>query len=310
VGRLGREFRAASPILAGSTVPPSDVAILNSYPSRWSIEGQRHHAGFDYVEHLVHFYQPFRRRNVAVDVVSPDAPLDGYRVVVTPALTVLDDEQAGRLRTFVEGGGHLVLTVRTAVKDPDNAFRSSRPPGPLAACAGVEVEEYYALLEPIAVEGDGLTGRASVWAERLAILDPDAVRVLARFGPDDDWLSGRPAITARSHGAGRVYYVAAYLDEGAQQVLTDLLLSAANIVPALDAPAEVEANIRVDADGREILILINHGAATRPVDLPWEADDHLAASPVGGRIELAPYGTAVLTRSAAAARLAAPDSPG
>jgi beta-galactosidase len=303
VSRLGRELEAASPILAMSVVAPSGVALLNSYPSRWSLEGQRQHASFDYVEHLVHYYRPFARRNVAVDVVASTAPLGGYRVVVAPALTVLDEGDGERLRDFVEGGGHLVLTIRTGVKDADNAVLPSRPPGPLSECAGVEVEDYYALLEPLAVEGDGLGGQASIWAERVVILDPATVRVLARFGASDEWLAGRPAITVRSIGKGRVYYVAAYLDSGVQQVLTDLVLSTADVAPLVVAPPDVEARARLSTSGDDVLVMVNHGPIARSVDLPWEAHNHVAGSAVGQRIELAAYGAAVLTRSAAEARL-------
>jgi len=295
VRRLGRELAAASPILAGSTVPPSTVAMLNSYPSRWSLETQRQHEDFDYVKHLVHYYRPFARRNVAVDLISSSAALGGYQIVVAPALTVLADGEAERLRRFVEDGGHLVLTIRTGVKDVDNALLPARPPGPLAGCAGVEVEEYYALLDAVAVEGDGLGGQATIWAERLSVLDPSSVRVLARFGAGDEWLAGRPAITARPFGKGRVYYVAAYLDEGAQQVLTDLVLSTAGVTPVLAAPLDVEVRTRLSAAGEEILILTNHGPVARSVELPWRAHDHLAGSVVGETIDLGPYQTAVLS---------------
>jgi beta-galactosidase len=303
VSRLGRELEAASPVLAGSVVAPSSVALLNSYPSRWSLEAQRQHASFDYVEHLVHHYRSFARRNVAVDIVAPTAPLGGYRVVVAPALTILDEGDGERLRDFVEAGGHLVLTIRTGVKDADNALLPSRPPGPLAECAGVEVEDYYALLEPLAVEGDGLGGQASIWAERVVILDPATVRVLARFGAGDEWLAGRPAITVRTIGKGRVYYVAAYLDAGVLQVLTDLVLSTADVAPLVAAPPDVEARARLSTNGDEVLILVNHGPLARSVDLPWEAHDHVAGSAVGKLIELAGYTTVVLTRLPAAARL-------
>jgi beta-galactosidase len=124
VRRLGREIAAASPAIADTIPDDAHVAILNSYPSRWSIEMQRHHADFDYVEHLVHHYRPFASRNVAVDIVSPAAPLDDYRLVVAPALAVLHDGIEDRLLRFVEGGGHLVLTIRSALKDPDNAITS------------------------------------------------------------------------------------------------------------------------------------------------------------------------------------------
>ena len=158
---LGRDFAAVGPLLAGTT-PASDVAILNSYDDRWAIHIHRHHQAFDYVAHLTSYYRPLARRNVAADVVSVDAPLDGYKLVIAPALHQVNEERAGRLRRFVERGGHLVLTIRSGMKDDRNALLLARQLGPLASLADVEVEHYYALLDPVPVEGAWLDGTAKV----------------------------------------------------------------------------------------------------------------------------------------------------
>jgi beta-galactosidase len=76
VQQLGRDFKAASNLLAGSAVK-ANVAMLNCYDSRWSIEWQRHHGEFDYVIHFNSYYRPLAVRNVNVDVISADEPLDG-----------------------------------------------------------------------------------------------------------------------------------------------------------------------------------------------------------------------------------------
>jgi beta-galactosidase len=299
IRRLGAEIAAASPAIADTATDGAGVAILNSYPSRWSIEAQRHHADFDYVEHLVHHYRAFAVRNVAVDIVSPAASLDGYRIVVAPALVVLHDGGEDRLRRFVEAGGHLVITIRTALKDSDNAFIPARQPGPLADLAGVEVEDYYALLEPIPVEGDGLRGTTSLWAERLALRDGDRApaEVLARFGQGLHWLDGHPAVTFRRVGAGSVTYVGGYLDPPAQQVLTDRILAEAGVSPVLATPPGVEARSRRGQDGGVVLILTNHGRVAASVDIPWAAVEHVSGGRIAANVQLDPDQTAVLTRA-------------
>jgi beta-galactosidase len=299
VRRLGAEIAAASPAIADTTVMDASVAILNSYPSRWSIEMQRHHADFDYVEHLIHHYRPFAHRNVAVDVVSPTAPLDGYRIVVAPALVVLHDGVEERLRRFVERGGHLVLTIRSALKDVDNAFLPARQPGPLAELAGVEVEDYYALVAPIPIEGDGLRGTSRIWAERLALRDGSGApaKVLAQFGQGLHWLGGHPAVAVRRVAAGSVTYVGGYLDAESQQAITDRVLAEAGVRPVLATPAGVEARARRDRDGGEVLILINHGLSGASVELPWPAFEHLSGGHVAEAVHLAPDETAVLTQA-------------
>jgi beta-galactosidase len=295
VQEIGRDWAAASSLLAGSTVAAS-VAFLNSYESRWSTQWQRHHRDFDYVAHLNHYYRPLATRNIAVDVISPDAPLDGYRLVVAPALTIISENQAERLQDFVRRGGHLVLTVRCGMKDGYNALLPSRQPGPLASLAGVEVEEYYALLDPVPIIGNWFTGTSQIWAERLKVLDESDTHLVARFGPAGGWLDDQPAITVHSYGRGLVYNSGAYLDEGAQQVFMDHVVQRAGIHGGMETPAGVEARLRVKPDGRGIYLMVNHKREEQVIRLPWPVHDHLSDSTLGDELRLAPYGVAILTR--------------
>ena len=125
--QLAGEVNALSDLLAGSAVR-AQVAILNSYDSRWSIEFQRHHADFGYTAHLLHYYRPLAAANVAVDIVSADDSLDGYQLVIAPTLVILTGRRAASLTEYVRRGGHLVLTIRTGMKDA--ATRCSPPDSP------------------------------------------------------------------------------------------------------------------------------------------------------------------------------------
>jgi beta-galactosidase len=294
VQQLGREFATASPLLAGSKTP-ARVAILNSYDSRWSIQWQRHHRDFDYVAHLTHYYRPLAARNVAVDVISADAPLKGYRLVIAPALLLLNEGRVEQLKDFVRRRGHLVLTVRCGMKDEYNALLPSRQPGPLADMAGVEVEEYYALRDEVPVIGNWFSGVSRLWAERLKVLN-DVVCPIARYGPSNGWLDDQIGIAVNSHRGGLVYFVGAYLDEAAQQAFIDRILKTAGIRPTMETGQGVEVRKRVNAAGKESFTVINHERVAQIVPLPWPAHEHLSGLAVRDELKLAPYGVALLTR--------------
>jgi beta-galactosidase len=295
VKALSDDFAAASPVLI-DTVPSAQAALLYSFDSRWAIQNQRHHRDFDYVKHFVHYYRPLAIRNIPTAAVSPDAPLDGYKLVIAPGLNVLTEQQANALSAFARAGGHLMLTVRTGMKDDANALVPMRQPGWLREAAGAEAEDYYALLEPIPVQAEGWEGQAQIWGERLNVLDSKSTRVLARYGAGLGWLTGQPAITVKDYGAGKVYFVGAYLDDAAQDAFLTTIAREAGLRPVLETPAGVEACLRVGAEGREVFILINHGSALKTVALPWQARNHLSGQIVS-HLALEPYGAAVLTRT-------------
>ena len=129
-----------------------------------------------------------------------------------------------------------------------NALLPSRQPGPLAALAGVEVEEYYALTEPVPVYGKWLNGMSTVWAERLKSLDPDKTIPISFYGKSNGWLDEQVAVAVHPYGRGMVYTVGAYLDEAAQQAFIDHVLSVAG-VRILKSPEGVEFRTRVSKEG-------------------------------------------------------------
>ena len=294
--QLGREFSALSDLLAGSEVK-ARVAMLNCYDSRWSIQWQRHHGDFDYVAHFNNYYRPLAARNLNVDVISADEPLDGYKLVIAPSLLILKEKRVTQMEEFVRRGGYLVLTLRTGMKDEFNALLPSRQPGPLAELAGLEVEEYYALLDPIPVKGNLFEGTSRLWAERLKILDANLTVPAAYYGASNGWLDDQVAVAVHPYGKGMVYYVGAYLDEVSQQVLMDHILVTAGIRP-IQTPNGVEVRTRVKDDDKEIYFVINHTRTEQTLRLPWAGHEHLTQQEINEEIKLPPYGIAVLTKSA------------
>jgi beta-galactosidase len=293
---LGLEFNALSEWLADSTTAKARVAILNSSESRWAVQDERPQTGFDYLEHLEHWYRPIAARNVAVDIIPPDANLDQYKMVVAPALSVLNDKLVSNLKELVRHSGHLVLTLRTGTRDEDNALLPLRQPGPLSSIAGIEVEEYYPLDEPVPVKGNWFEGVARHWAERLRILDPNNAVKVARYGAGNGWLDNELAITVCAQGTGLTYMVGAYLDAAAQQSMVDHFLLNAGL-PKIDTPPGVEVCLRIGPNGEQICVVINHERAPANITLPFPAQNPLTGQPVTGAFRLAPYGVAVLIKS-------------
>ena len=294
--QLGHEIAKVSKLLAGSEIKVR-VAILNDYNSRWSLNWQRQHKDFDYVDHLRNYYKPLAERNIPVDIISADALLDGYRLVIAPALVVLTPERVQRLTKFVEHGGNLVLTLRSGMKDEFNSLLPQRQPGGLVALTNAEVEEYYPLETPVPVAGRSVNGESRLWAERLRILDTTQfTQVVARYGKENGWLDDQVAITVNPKKNAFVYYVGAYLDQAAQSALMDLILTASDIRSPLQTPLGVEICQRVSPAGEKIYILINHRKESQKVNLPWKVHEHLSERTIQGDLDLRAYDVAILTK--------------
>lgn len=298
--KIGSDFKLVSDALDGTTVK-ADVAILHSYDSRWAINGQRHNSAFDPVDYIEHCYRPLALHNVAVDVIAPSAPLDDYSLVIAASLNVLPGDNAAHLAAWVHAGGVLVLTPRSGHKDEHNALHTSLQPGPLREVAGAEVEEYFALDEPVAVVpgwGELEAGEATIWAEMLRPLSA-TTRVAATYGPSNGWLDGKPAVTINPVGeaGGKVIIIGPWLDARLQESMVLWVLAEAGL-RGVDSPPEVEIAVRQAPDGRKVTFVINHCREERTALLPESAagqKDLLTGNVAAASVTLEPLGIAVLS---------------
>jgi beta-galactosidase len=293
VQQIGREFEKAGAALAGTSVK-SEVAVLHSYDSRWAIKWQRHHHDYDPVKEIVSYYRPLRAISQSIDVIPPTAPLSQYKLVVAPGLNVLSDAAAKNLMDYVRGGGHLVLGQRSAMKNDDNGLQTERQPGPLAALLGGRVEQYYALVDPVPVEGKWGAGKSSLWAELLSAKESD-VEVLERYGKSNGWLDGQPAVITRKVGNGRITYIGAWLDDDAMKSAAKWMTDVSGVHPAIGSvPDGVEVYPR-NGDHGAVYILVNFSHDEQTVSLPVAMQDVLAGV-TKNSVSLPQYDVAVLSK--------------
>jgi beta-galactosidase len=291
VSQIGREFSATQEALRG-TSPVSDVALLYSYDSHWAIQWQKHTEKYDDIGLLKSYYGALRRLSQSVDVVSANAPLEGYKLVVAPSLNVLPEDVASHLLEYVRGGGHLVLGPRSGMKDEFNGLLTQRQPGYLTEALGGRVEQFYALEKNVPVSGTWGNGEASIWAEQLGSLASDA-KTLLSYGKSDGWLDDQPAVVTRGYGKGRITYIAAVLDDKLTAAAAEWMEQDSGIKPIFGpVPEGVEVSRR-RGDGKDVFILINSSHEARNVVLP-----HRMKLLLGGKeaseAALGPYGVEVL----------------
>jgi beta-galactosidase len=279
--------------MAGTSVK-SEVAMLHSYDSRWAIDWQRHNKNYDPIDELVSYYGPLRAVSQSIDVVEPVAPLTQYKLVVAAGLNVLSDAAAKNLIEYVRQGGHLVLGQRSAMKDEDNGLQPQRQPGPLADLLGGRVEQYYALVEPVEIEGKFGSSQSKLWAESLSANDKNT-EVLETYGKSNGWLDGKPAAITRKVGKGRITYIGAWLDGPAMVAAAKWMADVSGVKPALGAvPEGVEVYPRYGNRG-VVYILVNLSKIEQTVSLPSTMNDVLEGGSKQS-VKLPVYGVAVLSK--------------
>jgi beta-galactosidase len=293
IAQVGREFEKAGPVIRGTTVD-AHVAILHSYPGRWTIDWQRMNPAYDAINALMSYYAPLHQLGYSIDIVPPDRNLTKYKLVIAPALNVLTQAEAANLESYVKQGGHLVLGQRSAMKNDYDARWPERQPGPLEGLLGARVEQYTALGDPVESEGVWGTAKAQIFAEQLTVQAGD-VKVLMKYRAPRSWLDWQPAAVARNVGRGSITYVGAWLDVPGMQRAVQWIANDSGAQPDLfAAPAGVEVYRRAAKD-HEVFIVENDGNEEQTIDLPAAMNNVLTGETVQS-LKLPVYGVAVLER--------------
>ena len=294
VAQTAKEFVSTQEAFRGTRVV-SQVALLQDYDSRWSIDWQKHTSKYDQFGILKSYYGALRKLSQSIDIVSPYAPLESYKLVVAPDLSLIPKELAERLTAYVKSGGHLVLGPRSGQKDEYNALLPIRQPGFLAEVLGGQVEQYYALESNIPASGTLGSGEAILWAEQLKATSA-STEVLLRYGKSNGWLDGEPCVITRHFGRGQITYVGTALDNKLMSGMADWLVKSSGVTPVFGpVPEGIEVTRRV-GQGPNVFVLINFKQEKQTVNLPSTMKSLLDQKEVKS-IELSQYGVAVLQDS-------------
>ncbi|MPY59414.1 beta-galactosidase [Streptomyces spongiae] len=286
VVRLGADLGALAEV-RGST-GTAEVAVAWDWNARWALEfPAQPNSGLRFVDLVRSWYEPLWRAGVAVDFVRPDADLSAYRVVLVPALYLVDDEGAANLVGFAERGGTLAVGFHSGAVDENCHVRLGGYPGAFREALGIRSDEHFPLQpgETVALSGGG-TG--SLWSERLRLEGAEAV-VRYADGP----LTGVPAVTRRTYGEGATWYLATHPDPTTLASLLTVLRTEAGVEPVRTAPEGVEV-VRRRSPSADYLFLIDHAGNGARVPVAEDAVELLTGKPASGSVTLPPGEIAVV----------------
>jgi beta-galactosidase len=271
--------------VAGSRVE-AEVALVWDWQAWWGCELDSHPSvDVSYPDRARALHRALFDAGVAVDVVAPGAPLDGYRLVVVPTLYLVDDDVAPRLDAFVRGGGHVVVTYFSGIVDRNDHVRPGGYPGAFRDLLGVFVEEFAPLLAGDTVRLDD-GGTADVWTEDLRPITAEVVTAYV-----DGPVPGRPAVTRHSLGDGVAWYVATRTDVETTARLMARVVAESGVRPVAPTRPGVEVQRRRAGD-RSWLFVLNH--TDEDADVPASGTDIVTGTPVVSSVRVPAGGIAVV----------------
>lgn len=289
IARVGAEMKKLSKTL-GALQPGARAAIIKSFDSEWSHEIHGHVEGFQYDSLLLDYYRAFYKMGIAVDFVAPEEELKNYKLVLAPALIMLDEIQQNNLLSYVEAGGVLLTTFRSGIKTMENTMLMETVPGIFTIPAGVEVTDYDPQMEKeTKISGVFGSGTARLWCDIIKTVTAKPLGIYI-----EDYYANMPCLTENSYGSGTLIYQGCDLDSQAMTGLIKYLCRRTGLTPQIDLAEGVEAVTASDGE-KEVLFLLNHNGYPVIVPLEQAYHDMLSGGRTEGEIYLEPYDVAVLS---------------
>lgn len=238
----------------------SEAGIVFSFEQEYAFQIQPHHRDLSYTGQIQKYYRALYEQNIPVDFVPADGDFQKYRLLIAPLQYLMSPELEDKYMEYVRQGGHLVLTMRTGVKDMNNLCMTEfELPGRLAQLAGVEVLDYDCLRDDevnVLFEGESLP--AYIWSDLMRLLP--GTKVLASY--NSQFYAGEPCMTEHSYGKGICYYVGTQPGDVLMDKFMAQICRKARVNSILPPVAEVECTIR-ENDKERFLFVINHARETK-----------------------------------------------
>lgn len=272
IGHLSKNNRVAIMVSNESLTALNWMGIETGFPRAYK-------PSIGYNDVLRWFYDALYQLNVEVDFISTeDEHLDRYDVIATPALYTVPESTLARLRDFVEQGGTLIGTFRTAVTDEHVTVYDDDLPHLLSPVFGVHYSQYTPANDATIVPTDAFaetteTSPSQAILELLTTTTADTLAVVEHPA----W-GGHPAVTRNRFGQGTAIYLATQVDTPMLTAVLNQVLREAGLRDwRQDLSGVVTVRSGQNNAGQRVTYLLNYRG--NPVDI---AAPFAATAPFAG----------------------------
>lgn len=216
-------------------------------------------------------YDACYRMNLELDMINDtETELCKYQLIILPSVYSMSDSTIERLHTYVEQGGHLLASFRTAFADTHLKIRADDQPYGLTDCFGLTYDQFTS------PGRTSLTGSAVSFSKKPVLTDwmelllPDEhekqTEIIARY--DHPYWKEYAAVTHHAYGNGSAAYIGCYCDSDSLEEILRILMSRFGI----RLPQEHFPLIRkegVNRQGKKITYFFNYSHAAVTYTVPY-----------------------------------------
>lgn len=217
-------------------------------------------------------YDTLYHMNVECDFIWPESEnLDQYKAIVVPALYAAPDELLIRLNQYVENGGTLIASFKTAFANENVKVSHEVQPHILSNCFGVHYDQFtfpknVGLTGEVIPEKPDQKGNAHPAANVfMELLVSEGAEVLASY-EHYNW-KDYAAITRNHYGKGQAVYIGCMTDEETLKSVYKAVLPEAGVeIPEYHYPIIVRKGL--NDLGKTVCYFLNYSGME--LEMPYD----------------------------------------
>ena len=217
-------------------------------------------------------YDTLYHMNVECDFIWPESEnLEQYKAIVVPALYAAPDEVLNRLNQYVENGGTLIASFKTAFANENVKVSHQVQPHILSNCFGVHYDQFtfpknVGLTGEVIPEKPDQKGNAHPAAKVfMELLVSEGAEVLASY-EHYNW-KDYAAITRNRYGKGQAVYIGCMTDEETLKSVYKAVLPEAGVeIPEYHYPIIVRKGL--NDLGKTVCYFLNYSGME--LEMPYD----------------------------------------
>jgi beta-galactosidase len=275
------------------TITKAQVAVVFDWENMWALDDCQGYIGNDkqYFKTCYSYHRLFWERGIDCDIVSPNADLSGYKIVVAPMLYLTDSATVRNLKAYVSGGGTLYATYMLGtVNETDLCWLGGIPADCLKDVFGITAEEIDTLY-PEERQHAQMDGHSHELVDFCEVIHLNGAKPLAIY--TDGYCQNTAAAAIHSYGKGTAVYQACRDSGSLKEQIISKLIADAGVTSVLDTeqplPAGVSAHSRTDGEHTYVFVENYYNHESEPVKLRGKMLDMLSGE-ITNTCTLGPYG--------------------
>lgn len=217
-------------------------------------------------------YDTLYHMNIECDFIWPESEnLDQYKAIIVPALYAAPDELLIRLKQYVENGGTLIASFKTAFANENVKVSHQVQPHILSNCFGVHYDQFtfpknVGLTGEVILKKTDQKGNAHPAANVfMELLVSEGAEVLASY-EHYNW-KDYAAITRNHYGKGQAVYIGCMTDEETLKSVYKAVLPEADVeIPEYHYPIIVRKGL--NNLGKTVCYFLNYSGME--LEMPYD----------------------------------------